>query len=327
MNKYNTKMFYDNDADIEIIRKKRVLIIGYGNQGRAQAKNLIDSGVKVWVGLRYGSKSLKKTNLDQVKVKQISDGVEEADIISFLIPDQNVYDLYEKIKKKIRPGQTLLFSHGYNIFYNKIRPPEFVNIIMVAPSGAGIVVREAFKKNSGVPNLIAIQQDYTKDALRIALSYSKAIGGTRAGAFLSTFKEETESDLFGEQAVLCGGIPELIKAAFNVLVDKGFQPIVAWYVCFYEVKLIVDVFHKKGFEHMYKSISETAEYGGLKNGTKIINRSVKRSLEKILEDIQSKKFFNEFENDAKNQFKELKGLRKRDSGSRFEETTKFLNNI
>lgn len=327
MNKYNTKMFYDNDADIEIIRKKRVLIIGYGNQGRAQAKNLIDSGVKVWVGLRYGSKSLRKTNLDRVNVKQLSNGVKEADIISFLIPDQNVYDLYEKIKKNIRPGQTLLFSHGYNIFYNKIRPPKFVNIIMVAPSGAGIVVREAFKKNSGVPNLIAIQQDYTKDALKIALSYSKAIGGTRAGAFLSTFKEETESDLFGEQAVLCGGIPELIKAAFNVLVDKGFQPIVAWYVCFYEVKLIVDVFHKKGFTHMYKSISETAEYGGLKNGTKIINGSVKKNLEKILEDIQSKKFFNEFENDAKNQFKELKVLRKHDSGSRFEETTKFLNNI
>ena len=311
MNINKTKIYYDNDADLNIIKSKTILVVGYGNQGRAQAKNLADSGIKVIVGLRENSKSHYKAKKDGLNSTIISKGVIDADIISILIPDQNINEVFNNdIKPYLIANQTLLFSHGYNIYYKKIIPPKNINIIMVAPSGAGIIVRKSFKKNSGVANLIAISQDYTGNSFEIALSYSKAIGGTRAGSFLSTFKEETESDLFGEQAVLCGGIPALIQAAYEVLVDSGFQPIVAWYVCFYEVKLIVDLFHEKGFNHMYDSISDTAEFGGLKQGNRIINKEVKNELKNILKEIQNKEFFREFENDAKNEFIKLKKMRK-----------------
>ncbi|MAJ44029.1 MAG: ketol-acid reductoisomerase [Candidatus Marinimicrobia bacterium] len=321
----NQKIYYNEDADLNLVKSKTVLVVGYGNQGRAQSKNLFDSGVNVLVGLRENSDSIKKVKQDGLNPIEISLGVKKADIISILIPDQTINKVFcEKIAPFLNPDHTLLFSHGYNIYYKKIIPPLNVNIIMVAPSGAGLIVRKAFKKNSGVPNLIAIHQDYSRNSLKLALSYSKAIGGTRAGSFLSTFKEETESDLFGEQAVLCGGIPALIKMAFDVMVESGFQPIVAWYVCFYEVKLIVDVFHRNGFKYMYNSISETAEYGGLKQGDSIINEDVRHKLQTILKDIQTKKFFNEFEKDANNNFVKLNEMRKIKFESLFEKVTQSL---
>lgn len=323
----NPKIYYNDDASLDIIKAKTVLIIGYGNQGRAQALNLFDSGVNVIVGLREKSQSFSIVKSDGLIAQELSLAVKKADIISLLIPDQSMYNSYfNYIHSNLKIGQTLLFSHGYNIYYKKIIPPEYVNVIMVAPSGAGVVVRNAFKKGSGVPNLIAIHQDYSKTSIDIALSYSKAIGGTKAGAFLSTFKEETESDLFGEQAVLCGGIPALIQSAFDILVEEGFQPIVAWYVCFYEVKLIVDVFHKKGFQHMYSAISETAEFGGLKQGSRIINSSVKSELRSILNDIQDKSFYEEFEKDAKNNFEILTKMRNKQRNSIFEQTSRLINN-
>ena len=323
----NPKIYYDDDASLDIIKAKTVLIIGYGNQGRAQALNLFDSGVNVIVGLREKSPSFSIVKSDGLIAQELNLAVEKADIISLLIPDQSMYNSYfNYIHSNLKIGQTLLFSHGYNIFYKKIIPPEYVNVIMVAQSGAGVVVRNAYKKGSGVPNLIAIHQDYSKTSIDIALSYSKAIGGTKAGAFLSTFKEETESDLFGEQAVLCGGIPALIQSAFEILVEEGFQPIVAWYVCFYEVKLIVDVFHEKGFQHMYSAISETAEFGGLKQGSRIINSSVKSELRSILNDIQDKSFYEEFEEDANNSFEILTKMRNKQRNSIFEQISRLINN-
>ena len=321
-------IYYDTDCDLNIIKNKIILIIGYGNQGRAQAKNLADSGVKVIIGLRKNSKSWQNVLKDNLIPMLISSAVPKADIISLLIPDQIMDKTYLKyIEPYLLKKQVLLFSHGYNIFYKKIKPPNNLDVIMVAPSGAGKIVRESFKKNSGVPNLIAINQDYTGKALSICLSYSKAIGGTRAGSFLSTFKEETETDLFGEQVVLCGGLPALIQTAFNVLVEAGYQPIVAWYVCFYEVKLIVDVFHKFGFQNMYKAISDTAEFGGMKQGKRIISGTVKLEMEKIVKEIQNKEFYKKWELETKKGYPELEKMRYEQAISFFEQTTKNVKPI
>jgi len=326
LNSKSPKIYYDADADLQIIKSQKVLIIGYGNQGRAHSKNLFDSGVDVIVGLRENSTSFNKVEKDKLIAKNISSAIGEVDIISLLVPDQVMDKVFnESVFPYLRENQTILFSHGYNILYEKIKPPKNVNVVMVAPSGAGIMVRDAYKKGGGVPNLIAIHQDCTDNSLDIALSYSKAIGGTKAGAFLSSFAEETESDLFGEQVVLCGGIPSLIQTAFNVLVEEGFQPIVAWYVCFYEVKLIVDVFHEKGFQHMYKAISETAEYGSLKIGNRLINDSVKAEMKNILKEIKSKEFYNELEEDAQNNFLKLSQMRQNKLKSLFEQTTEQIN--
>lgn len=320
-------IFYDSDASLEVIKNKKVLIIGYGNQGRAQAKNLSDSGIDVIIGLREKSTSWDLVKNENLTPMLIPDAILLVDIISLLIPDEVMAKVYSEINTLLSKNQILLFSHGYNIFYKKINPPKNIDIIMVAPSGAGKIVREAFKKNSGVPNLIAVHQDFSGNALKIALAYSKAIGGTRAGAFLSTFQEETETDLFGEQVVLCGGIPKLIQTAFNVLVEAGYQPIVAWFVCFYEVKLIVDLFHKIGFNKMYNAISTTAEFGGLKVGDRIISDEVKIEMEKIINEIKNKDFFKSWESDAKNNYAELNKMKLEQSNSLFEQMTKIINKV
>ena len=318
-------LYYDVDADISIIKNKNVGIIGYGNQGRAQALNLSDSGVNVMVGLRPVSKSRSQVAADELDCGDISEIVNWADVISMLIPDQEIAAVFDNlINQKLRSGQSLLFSHGYNIHYNVIQPPDFVDVIMVAPSGAGKLVREKFKSGSGVPNLIAVHQDVTGKAFQTALSYSRAIGGTKAGAFTSTFQEETETDLFGEQVVLCGGIPKLIKAAFDTLVESGYQPQVAWFVCYYEVKLIVDLFYEKGFEFMNQAISDTAEYGAYTAGSKLIDEAVKSKMKDILSHIQSGDFHQEWTQETKSGYMKLMEMRKQERDTLIEKTGRIL---
>ena len=284
-------LYFDKDAALALIQMKKVAIVGYGNQGRAQALNLRDSGVSVIVGAREGGSSQQKANEDGFKVISIEDAVFDADVIAILLPDQVMATVYnQSIAPNLSAGNILQFSHGYNIHYGKIIPPKDVDVMMVAPSGAGKMVRQEFEKGSGVPNLIAIHQDYSGAAFDLALSYSKAIGGTRSAAFKSTFKEETETDLFGEQVVLTGGIPKLIQNSFKVMVDEGYSPITAWFVSYYEVKLIVDLFNENGFQFMNDAISDTAEYGGHTRGNRLMDDSVTSKMKSFLSEIQSGEF-------------------------------------
>ncbi len=256
------KMYYDNDVNLEVLRSKKVAVLGYGSQGHAHALNLKDSGVNVVVGLHEGSKSALKAELDGFVVKNVSDAVKECDLVMLLMPDTVQGKVYEQsIKDNLRKGHTLAFAHGFNIHYNQINPPEFVDVVMVAPKGPGHLVRSVFTKGSGVPALYAVHQDYSGSALETVLAYAKAIGSTRAGVLKTTFKEETETDLFGEQAVLCGGVNELIKAGYETLVEAGYQKEVAYFECLHEMKLVVDLLYEGGFERMRYSISDTAEYG------------------------------------------------------------------
>ena len=320
-------LYFDEDSDLSVIQAKSVAIIGYGNQGRAQALNLRDSGVKVIVGAREGGSSEGQANRDGFNVISIEDAVRDSDVIAILLPDQIMSIVYEEsIFPNLSAGKTIQFSHGYNIHYEKIIPPDDVDVIMVAPSGAGKMVREEFEKGSGVPNLIAIHKDYSGSAFEIALSYSKAIGGTRSAAFKSTFKEETETDLFGEQVVLTGGIPRLIQNSFKVMVESGYSPVVAWFVSYYEVKLIVDLFNEKGFQFMNDAISDTAEYGGQTRGSRLMDDSVTAKMKLFLGEIQSGEFFKEWEKESESGLPHLKDLRKNDANSDFEAVSKVLLN-
>jgi ketol-acid reductoisomerase len=320
-------LYFDKDADLSVIQAKTVAIIGYGNQGRAQALNLRDSGVKVVVGAREGGSSEEQAKSDGFNVLSIDRAVIDTDIIAILLPDQIMSVVYkESISPNLSAGKTIQFSHGYNIHYEKIIPPDDIDVIMVAPSGAGKMVREEFEKGSGVPNLIAIHQDYSGSAFEVALSYSKAIGGTRSAAFRSTFKEETETDLFGEQAVLTGGIPRLIQNSFKVMVESGYSPIVAWFVSYYEVKLIVDLFNEKGFQFMNDAISDTAEYGGQTRGSRLMDESVTAKMKSFLDEIQSGEFFKEWEKESESGLPHLNDLRHKDANSDFEAVTKVLLN-
>lgn len=296
MNK--NKIYTDKDISFDLLRNKVVGIIGYGNQGRAQALNLKNSGVSVLIGLREESSTRIKAEKDGFSnIMSINQLVKKSDIICFMIPDEEIPGVFKYIEKYISPKQVLLFAHGYCVHFKKINIPEFVDVIMVAPSGAGKMVRQKYLDNQGVPNLIAIHQDYTKTAFKIALSYSKNIGGTKVGAFISTFEEETVSDIFGEQAILTGGIPFLIKSSFDTLVEEGYSPIVAWFVCYYEVKSIVDLFHENGFEFLNNSISNLAEYGGLTKGEFLIDDQVKLKMKEMLQEIKNGNFVSEWENE------------------------------
>ena len=320
-------LYFDKDADLSLIQDKTVAIIGYGNQGQAQALNLRDSGVKVIVGARESGSSEQQAKEDGFNVLSIQDAVKITDIIAILLPDQVMSKVYDKsIFPNLAAGKILQFSHGYNIHYGKIVPPKDVDVIMVAPSGAGKMVRQEFEKGSGVPNLIAIHQDYSGAAFDMALSYSKAIGGTRSAAFKSTFKEETETDLFGEQVVLTGGIPKLIQNSFKVMVDAGYSPITAWFVSYYEVKLIVDLFNENGFQFMNDAISDTAEYGGHTRGNRLMDDLVTSKMKSFLGEIQSGEFFKEWENESLSGLENLDRLRDKDANSDFEAVTKVLLN-
>ena len=297
------KIYYDDDAQIEIIKNMKVSIIGYGSQGHAHANNLNDSGVNITVGLREGSDSWKKALDVGLNVKSVSDSVVDAEMVMILAPDEFQKGIYEnEIKPNLKSNAILGFAHGFNIHFKKIIPEKGNSVIMIAPKGPGHTVRSTYVNGGGVPSLIAIFEDVTSgefSAKDIALSYAKANGGTRAGVLETSFKEETETDLFGEQAVLCGGITALIKAGYETLVEAGYSPEMAYFECLHETKLITDLIQEGGIANMHYSISNTAEYGDYLSGPKVITENTKNVMKGILENIQSGNFADDFLNDCR----------------------------
>jgi len=286
------KIYYEKDVYKDYLKGKTVAVIGYGSQGRAQALNLHDSGIDVIVGLYKGSKSIELAKKDGLKVENVAEAAKKADIIQILIPDEVQSRVYyeDGIKDNLQPGNVLMFSHGFNIHFGQITPPENVDVVMIAPKSPGQLVRKMFTEGKGVPDLVAVFQDYSGKAKDIALAYAWAIGGTRAGVIETTFKEETETDLFGEQVVLCGGVTALIQAGFDTLVDAGYQPEIAYFECLNELKLIVDLIYEGGITYMRDCVSNTAEYGDLKSGKRIINDETRKEMKKILKEIQNGEF-------------------------------------
>ncbi|MFQ5581698.1 MAG: ketol-acid reductoisomerase [Mariprofundaceae bacterium] len=288
-------VYYDDDADISIIQSKKVAILGYGSQGHAHALNLKDSGVDVTVGLRKGSASWKKAENEGLAVKEIPSAVKGADLVMILLPDENQGQIYRDcIAPNLKKGATLAFAHGLNIHFSIIQPRGDVDIIMVAPKGPGHLVRHTFTQGGGVPSLIAVHQDVSGRAKAVALSYAMANGGTRAGTIETTFRDECETDLFGEQAVLCGGVTALITAGFETLVEAGYPPEMAYFECLHEMKLIVDLIYEGGIANMRYSISNTAEYGDLKIGPRIITEETKAEMKRVLAEIQNGDFVRDF---------------------------------
>ena len=288
-------VYYEKDADAALIRGKKVAIIGYGSQGHAHALNLKESGVDVVVGLREGSSSKAKAEAEGLKVMSIADASKYADVIMVLAPDTEQKKIYEEsIAANLTAGKALAFAHGFNIRFNRIEPPKDVDVIMIAPKGPGHLVRRTYQEGGGVPALIAVHQDATGNAKAIALSYANAVGGARAGGIETTFPEETETDLFGEQVVLCGGLTSLVMAGYETLVEAGYQPEMAYFECLHEVKLIVDLMYEEGIAGMRYSISDTAEYGDVSRGPRIINAATKDEMRKILDEIRSGKFAEEW---------------------------------
>lgn len=287
--------YYDTDCNLGLLDTRTVAVIGYGSQGHAHAQNLNESGVKVVVGLRPGSKSREKAETDGLKVMSVSEAAEAADLIMMLVPDEKAADIYEaEIAPHLEEGNVLMFAHGFNIHYKLITPPENVDVIMVAPKGPGHTVRSQYLEGKGVPSLIAVEQDYSGKAKDFALAYASGIGAGRAGILETSFKEETETDLFGEQAVLCGGVTELMKAGFDTLVEAGYEPKMAYFECIHEMKLIVDLINSGGFAGMRYSISNTAEYGDYRTGKRIITEETRKEMKKVLGEIQDGTFASEF---------------------------------
>jgi ketol-acid reductoisomerase len=281
------KLYYDNDADLSLLAGKTVAIIGYGSQGHAHALNLRDSGVQVVVGLYEGSKSWAKAEAEGLTVKPVAEAAAEADVIMLLLPDTAQPKVYaESIAPHLKPGDTLMFAHGFNIRYGQIAPPDFVNVSMVAPKAPGHRVRELYVEGAGTPALVAVAQDASGRALPQALAYARALGCTRAGVLETTFAEETETDLFGEQVVLCGGVTALVKAGFETLVKAGYQPEIAYFEVLHELKLIVDLMYQGGMSYMWYSVSDTAEHGGYTAGERIITEETKGEMRRILDEIQ-----------------------------------------
>ena len=291
----NLKIYLDNDIDRNLVKTKKIAIIGFGSQGYGQSLNLKDSGCEVILGLRQGGASDIKARDYGLTTMAISDAVKNADVVQILIPDEVQADVYKKeVEPHLHAGQYLMFSHGFNIHYGFIKPPKDVNVIMVAPKAPGHTVRSEFKEGRGVPSLIAVYQDYSGNSKELALSYASAIGSGRTGILETTFREETETDLFGEQAVLCGGCTALIKTAFETLVEAGYSPYMAYFEVCHELKLIVDLIYQGGIEDMHYSISNNAEYGDLTRGSKLISTDIKEKMKNILSDIQSGKYAEEF---------------------------------
>lgn len=310
----NLKIYLDKDIDTNLIKTKKIAIIGFGSQGYGQSMNLKDSGCDVVLGLRLGGKSDIKAKDYGFNTMSISDAVKYADIVQILIPDEIQANVYEKeIKPYLRKGQYLMFSHGFNIHYKKIIAPKDVSVIMVAPKGPGHTVRSEYQIGRGVPSLIAVYQDATNDAKDIALSYASAIGAGRAGIIETTFKEETETDLFGEQAVICGGVSALIKTGFEVLVEAGYSPYMAYFEVLHEMKLLVDLINQGGLADMRYSISNTAEYGDMTRGPKVIGEQSRQAMKNLLKDIQSGNFANEFLSEMETGCKNFNELRKQNA--------------
>ena len=322
------KLFYDSDADLNLLQDKTVAIIGYGSQGHAHALNLKDSGIKVIVGLYEGSRSASKAISDGLEVLSVSEASERADWIMILLPDEFQKDVYSKeIAPHLKPRKILSFAHGFNIRFELIKPPEFVDVVMIAPKGPGHTVRWEYQNGQGVPALFAIEQDASGNARALAMAYAKGIGGTRAGILETNFKEETETDLFGEQAVLCGGLSELVKAGFETLVEAGYQPELAYFECLHEVKLIVDLMVKGGLTAMRDSISNTAEYGDYVSGPRLITKETKEEMKNILTDIQNGNFAKNFVKECDAGKPEMKRIRQKDSELLIEKVGKTLRSM
>jgi len=288
-------IYYDQDSNLDLLKKRKVAVIGYGSQGHAHALNLRDSGVDVRVGLGPGSKSKAKAEGAGLRVLSVAEASREADLIMVLMPDQTQKAVYDaEIAPHLTKGKALLFAHGFNIHFGQIRPPADVDVLLVAPKGPGHMVRRQYQDGRGIPGLIAVHQDATGQAKAVGLAYARGIGCARAGVLETTFKEETETDLFGEQAVLCGGASALVKAGFEVLVEAGYQPESAYFECLHELKLIVDLMYEGGLAWMRHSISDTAEYGDYTRGPRVVNEGTKDEMRRILKEIQSGQFAKEF---------------------------------
>lgn len=289
------KVYYDNDADLALLEKKKVAIIGFGSQGHAQGQNLRDSGIEVIVSELEGTKNYELAKKLGFKPVPADEATKQADIVQMLVPDVVQPDVYKRhVEPNLRKGMALVFSHGFNIHFGQIVPPDYIDVYMVAPKGPGHLVRRMFEEKKGVPCLIAVFQDATGNAKKLALAHAKGIGGTNAGAIETTFREETETDLFGEQVVLCGGVTELIRAGFDTLVSAGYQPEVAYFECLHELKLIVDLIYEKGISGMRASISETAKYGDVTRGRRIITDQTREEMKRILNEIQTGEFAKEW---------------------------------
>lgn len=285
------KMYYEEDANLELLKGKVIAVMGYGSQGHAQAQNLKDSGLKVLIGLRPGSARWGRAEAAGFEVMTVEEAAKRADVIQILLPDESQSKVYQaEIKQYVTAGKALVFSHGFNIHFGQIVPPSDVDVFMVAPKSPGHLVRRTYTEGAGVPSLIAVHQDATGKAKDLALAYAKGIGSTRAGVLETTFGEETETDLFGEQAVLCGGTSELVKAGFDTLVEAGYQPEIAYFECMHELKLIVDLMYEGGLSWMRYSVSDTAQYGDMTVGKRIINQETRKEMKKVLEEIQDGRF-------------------------------------
>ncbi|PTT17755.1 MULTISPECIES: ketol-acid reductoisomerase [Microbacterium] len=322
------EIFYDDDADLSIIQGKKVAIVGYGSQGHAHAQNLRDSGVEVVIALKDGSKSTAKAQEDGFEVKNVADAAEWADVIMILAPDQHQRSIFaDSIKDKLTAGKTLAFAHGFNIRFGYIDAPEGVDVILVAPKAPGHTVRREYVAGRGIPDIIAVERDASGSAWDTALSYAKAIGGTRAGVIKTTFTEETETDLFGEQAVLCGGMSHLVQAGFETLTEAGYQPQIAYFEVLHELKLIVDLMWEGGIAKQRWSISDTAEYGDYVSGPRVISPDVKENMKAVLADIQSGAFAERFIADQDNGATEFLELREKEQGHPIEATGRELRGL
>jgi ketol-acid reductoisomerase len=288
-------MYYDNDADLDLLKGKTVAILGYGSQGHAHALNLKDSGVDVVVGLRPDSKSVEQARSNGLEVVDVAEAASRGDVVMILLPDELHGQVWnEHIRDGIAPGKTLLFGHGFSVHYGEIEPPPEVNVALIAPKGPGHLVRRQYLEGSGVPGLVAVHADPSGETLNLALAYAKGIGCTRGGVIETTFKDETETDLFGEQAVLCGGVSELVQAGYETLVDAGYDPKLAYFECLHELKLIVDLMYEKGLSGMRFSVSNTAEYGDYTRGKRIISDETRAAMKQVLSEIQSGDFAREW---------------------------------
>jgi ketol-acid reductoisomerase len=322
------KIYYDKDADIDILKKKKVAIIGYGIQGRGQSLNLRDSGIDIIVSELQDTPNYQQAVKDGFKPLPAKEAARQADVIQILTQDHVQAMVYnESIADNLEAGNSLVFSHGFNIHFKQIVPPDNVDVFMIAPKGPGALVRRMYEEGKGVPCLVAVYQDTTGNALGVALSYAKAIGGTRAGVIETTFAEETETDLFGEQTVLCGGVTELIKAGFDTLMDAGYQPEIAYFECLHELKLITDLIYQYGIQGMRSRVSDTAEYGDYTRGKRVIGKKARKEMKKILQEIKTGKFAKEWIDENRNGRLNFQKMRSADSAHKIEEVGKVLRSL
>jgi ketol-acid reductoisomerase len=322
------KIYYDNDADLSLLKNKTIAILGYGSQGHAQAQNLRDSGCNVIIGQRKGGKNYDLAVEHGFKPLPIEDATSQADLVNILLPDEVQGDLYrEFIRPNLKPGNILMCSHGFNVHFGQVAPPEGVDTLLVAPKGPGHLVRSEFVKGGGVPCLIAVGAGASNETVRMGLAYAKGIGGTRGGVIETTFAEETETDLFGEQVVLCGGVSELVKAAFETLVEAGYQPEMAYFECLHELKLIVDLFYQGGLSYMRYSVSNTAEFGDYTRGPRIITDQTRAEMKQILKEIQNGQFAREWILENKAGAPAFKAMRRRDQNLQIEDVGRRLRSL